>query len=617
MPINWSRRILLGTTTCLLLGASAVGVFAALNSGARGPVRLACSKALTAWCTAFHRSSTASANMLVVGDSIAEGYFAPDRADRWIDLVREHLQSDKGGSGMGYLPASDSAPSSPAFPDIWSEAGGIASYEGLGDRSYTINSATGFAQATVKADRFQLSYTASPTGGAMRIFIDGRQEARLDTYHAGATISGRTWLSPGLIRGTHTIRVVPDDTGHLPVYSVVVEGIMVFNGDDFSGPHMWDGSRSGYDAAEFRDSANFGQDVAQVNPDLLVVELGTNDMQYAVPPSQFASSIASIVTIAEASDSHPMSVVLLLMWDTTTHDAATYGQYIAAEDSLATTQGYAVADLSNVDPTIYSADGIHPNKWGEELVSDTLLRKLDPIFASQVPAPTGPANDPLNLSRPALPGPAQSLSIAAGSTINSVTATWTAPADETGPFDYYTAQLDDVTASSGSITATQTTGGSSATFTGLVAGHRYVAHVAATNPAGSSQAVSSNTLTLASPPPPTNVTATAGTAAGTATVKWTAPRSGSPDSYLVQAFDTTTDRFATQQSVTSTSAMFRGLVAGDSYSFAVYAHNRFGYQSPVGSNTITLRGAGTRKVGHGRDRIQPQLSEANQPLAKV
>lgn len=75
---------------------------------------------------------------------------------------------------------------------------------------------------------------------------------------------------------------------------------------------------------------------------------------------------------------------------------------------------------------------------------------------------------------------------------------------------------------------------------------------------------------------------------GTATVAWAGSASGGPDSYLVQAFDVATNQLVAQQSVTATTATFNGLVPGGSYAFAVYAHNAYGYQSPVASNTLTV-----------------------------
>ena len=552
----------------------------------------ACPSTLTAWCAALAGSGSTPANVLVVGDSVAEGYWAPDRADSWVNLVRARLQLDGGGSGMGYLPVTDALPSTPAFPDLWNYGGGTISSQGLGDRSYTINSAAGFASATVPADRFQLSYTTSPTGGAMRILIDGQQAARVDTYNALATTSGRTWLSAPLSPGSHMITVVADNTGHLPVYSVVVEGVMVFNGDDTSGVHIWDSSHSGYTATNFliQDSANLPSDIAQANPDLVIIELGTNDMTDQVLPSAFEANLASIISTVTANDSHVPSVLLMPMWDATSHDAATYQQYVAAEQDLARKQGLSLADLSGVDPTIYTADGTHPNTAGGQIAADTVLRTIDPTYATQVTAPTGPVTNPLNLPRQTIPGVPQSVAAAAGSAAGAIAVTWAPPADGSGPMDWYAVQATDVSTTPPTMIPLEETGGNTATVPGLTAGHPYTVQVTAENTAGNSPPSAAVAVSLPGPPtPPINVIATAATTAGTASVTWTPSSFGSPDSYVVQAFDMTGGTYVTQQVVTSPSATFTGLTSGHGYAFLVYAHNSYGYESPgTGSNTVTV-----------------------------
>ena len=547
-----------------------------------------CAFGLSAWCAALATTATRAANVLVVGDSIAEGYYAPDRSRRWMDLVRSRLQSDYGGTGLGYIPASDGNPAVPPYPDLWHEGGGTPSKTGLGDRSYTINTANGFAQITVPTDRLQVSYSTSPTGGAMRIVIDGQQAAWIDTYNPQATMSGQTWLSAPLNAGQHTLQILPDNAGHLTTYSVVLEGVMVMNSDDGNGVRLWDSSHAAYTSTHFVSSSNLAADVAQVDPDLLVMELGTNDMTDQVSPSTFESNLQSIITTAQANDSNPLSVVLLPVWDATSHDPLVYDEYVAAEKDLATKDGLGIADLSALDATLYTADGMHPDTAGEQVVSDTLLRLMDPVFASQSTPYPGTTSNPLQLSSPPVPAPTQSVSVTNPSS-GVIAAAWIAPSDGTSPFDYYTVDLEDVTSGSSSLVASDMTGGNTAAFAGLSAGHSYLVDVTVKDTSGVSAPDESSLIVLPGPPvAPTGVVATAGTVSGTATVSWVASSSGSPDSYLVQAFDTTTGKFVVQQSVSSTSASFSGLTPGHSYAFAVYAHNSYGYQSAVASNTVTL-----------------------------
>jgi hypothetical protein len=131
-------------------------------------------------------------------------------------------------------------------------------------------------------------------------------------------------------------------------------------------------------------------------------------------------------------------------------------------------------------------------------------------------------------------------------------------------------------------------------LSGLVPGHTYTFAVYAHNEYGYGAAAISNTIVLPGPPPAvTAVKATAGSKAGTVKVTWKPPTTGSPDSYMVQVFDVASG-FVTQRTVVGTSTELTGLTPGRSYSFAVYAHNIYGYGPPAASNTVLLPGGAKR-----------------------
>lgn len=488
----------------LLLGAAGTTAVAPADAEAAA----SCPAGLDAWCSALAAAPTRPANVLVVGDSIAQGFYASTRSGRWIDRVRARLEQDYGGSGQGYVPASEGGVDG-FVPAVWVDQGGYDSSHGLGARSYTIDTSTGSATATFSGDRVQLSYTASPSGGAMRISIDGAAAARIDTFDPSGVISGRTWVSPPLATGTHTLRVVADDTGTLPVYSATVEGLMIFDGDYTSGVRVWDASHLGYDSSQFAASPDLGSAVQQVQPDLVVLELGINDLTHGIPPAEFEADLAAIVSTVAANDGNRFSVAIMEMWNPTFQAPDLYSRYVAAETDLAAAAGYSVVDLSSVDAALYTADGAHANQFGEQVVADRLLRSVDPLYGASQPPLPGPATNPMELTAPGIPSAATSLSLGAVGSAG-ISVSWDAPADGTGPYDYYWVELVDVTAGGvGTAVGLQSTGATSAVFYPSGGqGRVYTAVVVVSDSGGSSSATSSGRYEapMATSGPPTSPT---------------------------------------------------------------------------------------------------------------
>src|SRR4051812_1661154 len=147
MPVSGTLRaravvgVLLATITAAMLGWTASA--SAEEVGSVDP--------MASWQGALAQAETAPGNVLFIGDSITEGYYAQDRAHWWVDQVRTRLQSDFGGGGLGYVPVVAGYSDAPPLLDLWTYAGGAPSTTGLGERSYAITSASGYAQVTLPA----------------------------------------------------------------------------------------------------------------------------------------------------------------------------------------------------------------------------------------------------------------------------------------------------------------------------------------------------------------------------------------------------------------------------------------------------------------------------------
>ncbi len=187
-------------------------------------------------------------------------------------------------------------------------------------------------------------------------------------------------------------------------------------------------------------------------------------------------------------------------------------------------------------------------------------------------------------SRPiTLPGVPLGLTAMAGN--SQVTLNWVAPSSNGGAaIDYYIVYQNGADVRHVSTTST--------TMNGLINGQSYSFAVAAHNAAGSGAQTSSvGSIPITVPGVSTGLAAIAGN--GQAALNWTAPSSngGAAIDYYVIC-----QNGVDVKHVTSTSCMITGLTNGQSYSFAVAAHNSAGtgsQTSPVGSVPLTVPGVPT------------------------
>lgn len=189
---------------------------------------------------------------------------------------------------------------------------------------------------------------------------------------------------------------------------------------------------------------------------------------------------------------------------------------------------------------------------------------------------------PLDLYGPFLPDPPRNVVATRGN--QSATVQWTAPSSDGGfPIVSYT-----VTASPGGSEQVISPGVLTASFTGLTNGTPYIFAVKATNSVGASRTSSSAPVTPATfPGAPTSVSATAGTATGSAVISWNAaPTNGSAiSSYTAVA---SPGGRSAKVGGTSRKATISGLTPGATYSFKVTARNGVGAGPASSSASVKL-----------------------------
>ncbi len=276
---------------------------------------------LERWSEAIRNQEEEPATVVVVGDSISEGTLVPSpiHRNRFVGLLQDRLrESQEIEGGAGWLPAyygdrlsvDDTLRSGPPSQEYMFKSWG------LGGRALLMPAEAGLTYPEQTATSVRVWYgRTSLFGGQGRVLVDGKDitdQGELSSGEkSGATINGASasdesglwWTSPPLDRGPHVVQV----KSFAPNSFFVHTGVEFFDGDETSGVRVVDASHSGATAAHFAsDNAVRGhwKEVATLEPDLILVNLGTN------PESDYAASLSTMV--AHALTAAPTARILLV-----------------------------------------------------------------------------------------------------------------------------------------------------------------------------------------------------------------------------------------------------------------------------------------------------------------
>jgi titin len=245
-----------------------------------------------------------------------------------------------------------------------------------------------------------------------------------------------------------------------------------------------------------------------------------------------------------------------------------------------------VIGLSGGRPYTFTVTAQNAVDWGVE---------SDPSGVLTLPSPF-----------PTVPWPPTNVQATAGPTVASATVTWTTPYNGGSTITGYEINAylgSNPTPVASAYYDAPFTHGNAFTITGLTAGGSYTFTVAAENAVGlgpeSAPSVAIGLLTV--PGAPANVSAVAGSAAGSATISWTAPSNGGSPilGYRIQAYlgSGTTSVATAYPGPSATSFTMTGLSSGVAYTFTVAATNAVGWGSEsarsVSISLYTVPGAPT------------------------
>ena len=262
---------------------------------------------------------------------------------------------------------------------------------GLGSYGGTL-SGTQEGTLTATCDGFILSYDVQQSGGAdLNVYIDNVLQTTINTTDGGITgsmESGRLWTSSALTYGSHTLKITRSGTG-----TVKIGGALYTNGNLTTGVQVWNAGHGGWWAATFNGDESTYQAINNLEPDLVVVQLGTNDWDYGVndgnstAQANFESNLTTLVQRLKTDV--PLASIVLTAPYAAANRSTTYWEafvQIIKDVAIAENTGYidvyeSMGDVGNTYD-LYDLDGgdqVHPSTKGARLMADTITSAIAPL----------------------------------------------------------------------------------------------------------------------------------------------------------------------------------------------------------------------------------------------
>ena len=331
--------------------------------------------ALATFRTALIGAGATQCPVVLIGDSIGEGYAATNqRSTGWMYRVKTLLQALYGDGGLGFLGAHRS--------DLYNWAGSWTAYTTYGvDDQYSTNTSSIVTISAQYCSSFQVivaavtSFDASVDGGAYQTY---------STAGFGTSIHRMGTVSCGTL-GNHTLAIRGPSSGNLHFFGVVpvvsTTGVVVHNL-----------SITGTSAPSWTTTR-----VAMVPgfaPKLWIIALGVNDAGLidaanASEPdvASFTTQYQSIVTQAKATGA---SVLLINEHPTVRTGTASSSDAVqAAVASMADSNAVGYMSFTELWGTYAASaslmnDSLHPNNAGHLLMAQQAISYIYPPAVSMV-----------------------------------------------------------------------------------------------------------------------------------------------------------------------------------------------------------------------------------------
>lgn len=355
------------------------------------------SSKMLGWFAGLAGRPYARASVVCIGDSITEGQGATDVDYRWPARLRDMLRArfptlglipaGNAGGGRGFLTPKLTGSSSFSLPWV-TVTGTPTSTTGYGPNFHTWDISAG-GGCTLKyslvGDSADILWVGASGNGTFSWSVDGGSATNVSTSQSTFTDGYITHVSLG-IPGPHTLTITWVSGG-----STYVDGVIEYNGDYSAGIQVHDGGYYGSTAAVWNSgSANqYPAAVAALSPNLVVIELGTNDAGGGASATTFSANLSAIVTLVRSGFTTPPPILLVAAYYSAAEgtSAATWAAYVAAMYAIAAADpSIDVLDLSLRMPAAnaavtwgaYAGDALHPSNLGHAMIADAVCQFLSP-----------------------------------------------------------------------------------------------------------------------------------------------------------------------------------------------------------------------------------------------
>jgi lysophospholipase L1-like esterase len=344
--------------------------------------------------------AASSVDVLLVGDSISEGWFGSTTwsstyAGRTAQVLGLAINSG-GRIGRGWVPGGNGWYSLPKFSTVGANT---ETSHGMSLRGRQLASGD-YTEITVdNCDRFVVQYRrAAIFAQADIVFtIDGVERAQIATYDnslAAFATEVHQWDSGQLSRGTHTLRVTNRANGGFNGI-IYFDGAYAFDGEYSTGVRFWNCSHFGFTTNQY--VSNYGNALwwgraierGYVKPGLVVIALGTNDKgimnatQYHDNLSTMIDNIRSACTTGGMS--FGPSIAVSVPFSNGGMSSSAWEAYRDQVYLLQQEKGIAVFEWAEAMGNTNSVDGdslgltsdsTHPNNKGQALTGTWLPAKI-------------------------------------------------------------------------------------------------------------------------------------------------------------------------------------------------------------------------------------------------
>ena len=385
-----------------------------LTSATQQSLLTAQSTLLTPMSAAIANRHYARCDVVVLGDSLTEGQGQTAFNNRWVQRLQDVLRAKfpttgLTGGGRGFIPARLTATmlaGSPTYSSPFTatlanttEQGGY----GPAQSSMKITASGDKVTIPVNCTSVDIMFVKSVNGNTLYYSWDaGATKTTFSTAASPIQDGGLLSVVLGHLAvppspGANTLEI-GWSSGTATAY---LEGIIEYNGDETKGIQVHGAGHYGWTSATWIASAgissNWPAAVAALSPDVIVIELGTNDQGANMVPSTFQANLTSMLAMIRNAPANVGIPVIFLM-ATKIQATATYpmSAYVSAAQAVATTDiaagnTTAVFDLSlrfplaqgsafvsGTDPAgLFSAtDHLHLTNKGASMWADVIANGL-------------------------------------------------------------------------------------------------------------------------------------------------------------------------------------------------------------------------------------------------